>query len=101
MQKLVDGDIAANNGGWQWCAGTGADAAPYFRVQNPWKQTESYDPDGKYIKRWVPELREVDPIRFMRPPVDRLSGDYPTPMVDHATERLETLKRFERTRRRG
>jgi deoxyribodipyrimidine photo-lyase len=101
MQKLVDGDIAANNGGWQWCAGTGADAAPYFRVQNPWNQTKEYDPAGKYIKKWVPELRGVDPRWFTRPPVDRFSRDYPLPMVDHATERLETLKRFERARQRG
>ena len=71
MQKLVDGDIAANNGGWQWSAGTGADAAPYFRIQNPWSQTKSYDPDGTYIKAWVPELRDVDPIRFTQPPADR------------------------------
>jgi len=98
MQKLVDGDIAANNGGWQWCAGTGADAAPYFRIQNPWSQTESYDPDGHYIKRWVPELRDVDPARFRRPPTDRLAKDYPKPMVDHTTERLETLERFNRAR---
>jgi deoxyribodipyrimidine photo-lyase len=96
MQKLVDGDIAANNGGWQWCAGTGADAAPYFRVQNPWSQTKSYDPAGKYIKTWLPELRGVDPMRFTRPPIDRLSKDYPMPIVDHAIERLETLERFER-----
>jgi deoxyribodipyrimidine photo-lyase len=99
MQKLVDGDIAANNGGWQWCAGTGADAAPYFRIQNPWSQTKSYDPAGKYIKRWVPELRDVDPTRFMKPPPDRLAKEYPMPMVDHATERLETLERFDRARR--
>ena len=52
MQHLVDGEIASNNGGWQWSAGTGADAAPYFRIQNPWTQTKSYDPDGDYIKQW-------------------------------------------------
>jgi deoxyribodipyrimidine photo-lyase len=55
LQKLVDGEIASNNGGWQWSAGTGADAAPYFRIQNPWQQTKAYDPQGEYIKRWVPE----------------------------------------------
>src|ERR1700736_5567972 len=98
MQKLVDGDIASNNGGWQWCAGTGADAAPYFRIQNPWSQTKSYDPDGHYIKRWVPELRDVDPARFTQPPTDRLAKDYPKPMVDHTIERLETLERFNRAR---
>jgi deoxyribodipyrimidine photo-lyase len=94
MQKLVDGDIAANNGGWQWCAGTGADAAPYFRIQNPWTQTKSYDPSGDYIKRWVPELRDVDPKLFMEPPTDPLATNYPLPIVDHAKERLETLQRF-------
>jgi deoxyribodipyrimidine photo-lyase len=101
MQKLVDGDIAANNGGWQWCAGTGADAAPYFRVQNPWNQTKSYDPSGKYIKRWVPELRDVDPRRFTHPPIDRLAKDYPMPIVDHAAERRETIERFNRARQGG
>ena len=98
MQKLVDGDIAANNGGWQWCAGTGADAAPYFRIQNPWNQTKSYDPAGQYIKRWVEELREVEPKRFTQPPVERLAEDYPNPVVDHAAERLKTLERFNRAR---
>jgi deoxyribodipyrimidine photo-lyase len=98
MQKLVDGDIAANNGGWQWCAGTGADAAPYFRIQNPWNQTKSYDPAGQYIKRWVEELREVDPKRFTQPPAERLAQGYPNPVVDHAAERLETLERFNRAR---
>jgi len=99
MQKLVDGDVAANNGGWQWCAGTGADAAPYFRIQNPWHQTKSYDPGGKYIKTWVPELKDVDVVRFTKPPTDRLAKDYPIPIVDHAMERLETLERFNRARR--
>lgn len=99
MQKLVDGDIAANNGGWQWSAGTGADAAPYFRIQNPWSQTKSYDPNGTYIKLWVPELRDVNPIRFMQPPAGHLAKDYPTPLVDHAKERVVTLERFKRARR--
>jgi deoxyribodipyrimidine photo-lyase len=99
LQKLVDGDIASNNGGWQWSAGTGADAAPYFRIQNPWIQTKNYDPDGRYIQTWVPELRNVDPVRFTRPPIGRLGKDYPTPVVDHAKEREKTLERFHRARR--
>jgi deoxyribodipyrimidine photo-lyase len=99
MQKLVDGDIAANNGGWQWCAGTGADAAPYFRIQNPWIQTKSYDPSGEYIKRWVPELRDIEAELFTEPPTDPLVENYPLPMVDHAKERLETLERFNQVRR--
>ena len=100
MQKLIDGDVAANNGGWQWCAGTGADAAPYFRIQSPWNQTKRYDPAGDYIKRWLPELREVDPNRFSEPPTEPLARDYPLPIVDHAKERLETLVRFDRAWRR-
>jgi deoxyribodipyrimidine photo-lyase len=99
MQKLVDGDIAANNGGWQWCAGTGADAVPYFRIQNPWSQTKSYDPAGKYIKTWVQELREIDPKRFTQPPTECLVNGYPMPVVDHAIERRKTLERFNRVRK--
>ncbi|HVJ57643.1 MAG TPA: deoxyribodipyrimidine photo-lyase, partial [Terrimicrobiaceae bacterium] len=59
MQKLTDGEIASNNGGWQWSAGTGADAAPYFRILNPWTQSARCDPEGEYVKQWVPELRSV------------------------------------------
>jgi deoxyribodipyrimidine photo-lyase len=98
MKKLVDGDIAANNGGWQWSAGTGADAAPYFRIQNPWTQTKSYDPSGRYIKTWISELRDVDVARLATPPSDLLARNYPAPIVDHARERLETLERFHRAR---
>jgi deoxyribodipyrimidine photo-lyase len=94
MQKLVDGDIPANNGGWQWSAGTGADAAPYFRIQNPWTQTANCDPLGQYIKRWVPELKDVDPVRFTAPPAEKLAPGYPLPMVDHGKERKITIERF-------
>jgi len=96
MQLLLDGEIANNNGGWQWSAGTGADAAPYFRIQNPWTQTDRFDKEGRYIKRWLPELEKVDPKRFGKPPEDRrpLSPDYVLPIVDHKTERDETLARF-------
>ncbi len=96
MQWLVDGEIANNNGGWQWSAGTGADAAPYFRIQNPWTQTARFDPRGEYIKQWVPELAEVNPKRFQSPaePLDPLAQDYPLPMVDHKTERERTLEIF-------
>jgi deoxyribodipyrimidine photo-lyase len=60
MENLLDGDIAANNGGWQWTAGTGTDAAPYFRIFNPVLQSMKFDPNGDYIRKWVPELRELD-----------------------------------------
>lgn len=100
MQHLLDGEIANNNGGWQWSAGTGADAAPYFRIQNPWTQTSTYDPQGEYIKRWVPELAKVDPKRFTAPPESGrpLCADYVAPIVDHKAEREETLARFKRAK---
>jgi deoxyribodipyrimidine photo-lyase len=100
-QKLVDGEIASNNGGWQWSAGTGADASPYFRIQNPWNQTKSYDPEALYIKQWVPELRDVRPTDLMKPPSTTLARNYPMPMVDHAREREETLDRFSEAKRAG
>jgi deoxyribodipyrimidine photo-lyase len=100
MQHLTDGEIASNNGGWQWSAGTGADAAPYFRIQNPWSQTAKHDPDGKYIKRWIPELANIHPKRFHAPPEDGrpLALDYPLPCVDHKTERDRTLAMFKKHR---
>ena len=97
MRQLVDGEIASNNGGWQWSAGTGADAAPYFRIQNPWTQTARHDPDGTYIRRWIPELAKVEAKRFQAPPTDGrpLAPDYPLPIIDHKTERDLTLARFQ------
>jgi deoxyribodipyrimidine photo-lyase len=96
MQRLVDGEIASNNGGWQWSASTGADAAPYFRIQNPWLQTRRYDPDGDYIKRWVPELRDVPAVKFAAPPTPglALAKGYPHPVVDHAVERDRALEMY-------
>jgi len=96
MQHLVDGEIASNNGGWQWSAGTGADAAPYFRIQNPWTQSARFDPEGAYIREWLPELRDVDPKRLHQPleAGESVARNYPAPMVDHKTEREETLRRF-------
>lgn len=96
MQFLTDGEIASNNGGWQWSAGTGADAAPYFRIQNPWSQTLRYDPQGAYIKKWIPALRDVPAKRLCEPPAPgtRLARDYPPPIVDHAAARDRTLALF-------
>lgn len=103
MRSLVDGEIASNNGGWQWSAGTGADAAPYFRIQNPWSQTKRYDPDGDYIRTWVPELAHVPAARLHTPPADGcpLAPGYPLPMLDHATERDRTLDLFARHKGRA
>lgn len=99
-QHLLDGEIASNNGGWQWSAGTGADAAPYFRIQNPWSQTKRFDPKGEYIKRWVPELKAIDPKLFQAPPSGArpLVAGYPAPIVDHGEERLRTLAIFKKHR---
>jgi len=96
MQHLVDGEIASNNGGWQWSAGTGADAAPYFRIQNPWTQSARFDPAGKFIKQWVPELRDVNPVQLSAAPSPgtRFCKGYPMPIVDHAQERETALKLF-------
>ncbi|MEO8617723.1 MAG: deoxyribodipyrimidine photo-lyase [Luteolibacter sp.] len=100
MQNLVDGEIASNNGGWQWSAGTGADAAPYFRIQNPWSQTARYDADGIYIKRWVPELADCHPSLFLESPKNGvpIAKGYPLPCVDHKTERERTLAIFKKHR---
>lgn len=96
MQHLTDGEIASNNGGWQWSAGTGADAAPYFRIQNPWTQTKRYDPQGLYIKKWVPELRDVPPEKLAVEPETPLTPGYPRPVVHHASERDRTLEIFQK-----
>jgi deoxyribodipyrimidine photo-lyase len=104
MQHLVDGDPAANNGGWQWTAGVGTDAAPYFRVFNPVLQGTKFDPQGGYVRRWVPALADV-PDKFIHKPwemsveVQRTSGcvigqDYPAPMVDHAPARARALAAY-------
>jgi len=100
MQHLVDGDLASNQHGWQWVAGTGTDAAPFFRVFNPTTQGERFDPDGTYVRRHVPELADVPAAHVHRPheaPGGAPAG-YPAPVVDHAEERAEALRRYEATR---
>ncbi len=96
MRLLVDGEIASNNGGWQWSASTGTDAAPYFRIQNPWSQTRRFDRDGAYIKRWVPEIRDVPAAQLCEPPATGISiaKSYPLPIVDHSIARDEVLEMF-------
>ena len=91
LEQLVDGDIANNQHGWQWAAGCGTDAAPYFRVFNPSTQGKKFDPSGDYVRRWVPELAGVADVH-------RLDGQrpdgYPEPIVDHGQERAEALRRY-------
>lgn len=98
MEHLVDGDIASNNHGWQWTAGTGTDAAPYFRVFNPTSQGEKFDPTGDYVRRYVPELAGLDTKNIHDPSGLGLLAPpgYPAPMVDHAAERNEALLRYKK-----
>lgn len=102
---LVDADLANNTLGWQWTAGCGADAAPYFRIFNPTLQGEKFDPDGDYVKRWVPELKNLNakwihrpwdapPAELSKAGVD-LGTTYPHPVVDHAKARARALAAFE------
>lgn len=104
MQHLLDGDPAANNGGWQWTAGVGTDAAPYFRVFNPSLQAVKFDPTGAYVRRWLPELARL-PDPYIHEPwrapveVQRQAGcvigrDYPAPLVEHGAARERVLAAY-------
>ena len=104
MTQLVDGDLASNNGGWQWAAGTGTDAAPYFRIFNPVAQGTRFDPVGRYVRRWCPELMLVTDDWIHRPweappPLLAEAGvtlgkEYPRPIVDHAERREQALAMY-------
>jgi deoxyribodipyrimidine photo-lyase len=101
LDQLVDGDVASNNHGWQWVAGTGTDASPYFRVFNPVTQGLKFDPAGDYVRRWVPELAHL-PGPLAHEPWKSDVGyerDYPLRIVDHAEERREALERYDAVRR--
>jgi deoxyribodipyrimidine photo-lyase len=98
---LVDADLASNSMGWQWVAGSGADAAPYFRIFNPITQATRFDPKGTYIRAWVPELAAVPdqwihqpweaPTEVLRTASVQLGNNYPSPIVEHAVARAEAL----------
>ncbi|WP_151769040.1 deoxyribodipyrimidine photo-lyase [Acinetobacter colistiniresistens] len=96
MQHLIDGDLAANNGGWQWCASTGTDAVPYFRVFNPITQSQKFDPEGEYIRQWVPELAQLDHKTIHEPYAKHQASsvDYPQPIVDLKMSRLRAIEAF-------
>jgi deoxyribodipyrimidine photo-lyase len=96
LHHLIDGDVASNNHGWQWAAGTGTDAAPYFRIFNPMTQSEKFDPNGDYLVRYVPELARMHGSKLIHAPWTSPGppSDYPAPMVDHAVERNESLARY-------
>jgi deoxyribodipyrimidine photo-lyase len=109
LRHLVDGDLASNNGGWQWAASTGTDPQPYFRVFNPTRQAERFDPEGSYIRQWVPELAKVEGGAIFEPwklsesdqkaAGVRVGTDYPAPIVAHDEARKRALARFEEIRR--
>lgn len=98
FKRLVDGDPASNNGGWQWASSTGSDAQPYFRIFNPTTQGKRWDPDGTYIRKWVPELESV-PAKTIHSPWEKEPfTSYPAPIVDHSKRRKVALERFEMAR---
>ncbi len=98
MQHLIDGDLAANNGGWQWSASTGTDSVPYFRIFNPITQSQKIDPEGTFIRQWLPELAHLDNKSIHAPHLSsKISGlklDYPAPMLDLADSRKRALAAF-------
>lgn len=104
MQNLIDGDPASNNGGWQWTAGVGTDSAPYFRILNPVSQSKKCDPEGLFIRRWLPELAKV-PLAYIHEPWlmpgdiqesvhCRIGKDYPAPIVDHSKVKERTIHAY-------
>jgi deoxyribodipyrimidine photo-lyase len=101
LRHLADGDLASNQHGWQWVAGCGTDAAPYFRIFNPVAQSRRFDPSGAYLRRWLPELRDLGPSEIHEPwrLRDGPPNGYPLPMVDHAEERVAALTAYDALRR--
>jgi deoxyribodipyrimidine photo-lyase len=110
-EKLIDFDLAANNGGWQWAASSGCDAQPYFRIFNPVSQSEKFDPDGKFIQRYLPQLSRLPPALIHAPWLAKpaelaacgvvLGRDYPEPIVRHETARMATMARYAVVKDRG
>lgn len=106
---LVDADLANNTLGWQWTAGCGADAAPYFRIFNPVTQGEKFDPQGDYVRHWIPELNQLPrewvhkpweaPARLMAGAGIKLGSTYPLPIVDHREARSRALEAFQRIKK--
>ena len=99
MQRLIDGDLAANNGGWQWSASTGTDSVPYFRIFNPFSQSKRFDTEGQFIKQMCPELQEV-PAKALHDAgkltnaIAEVEAGYPTYVVDYKTGRERALAAF-------
>ncbi|MCL4119604.1 UNVERIFIED_CONTAM: hypothetical protein GTU68_060949 [Idotea baltica] len=99
MQRLIDGDLAANNGGWQWSASTGTDSVPYFRIFNPFSQSKRFDPESKFIKQYCPELNSVpaaslhDPVKLAKA-IKEAKSNYPAAVVEHKSARQRALEEF-------
>ena len=103
MQNLIDGDFASNNGGWQWSASTGTDAAPYFRIMNPFSQAKTHDKEAVFIKTWLPELKDIPTsvlydeakLRQALSKKGRFADvNYPQPMVEHKQAHLYAIEQF-------
>jgi deoxyribodipyrimidine photo-lyase len=97
MRHLIDGDLAANNGGWQWSSSTGTDSSPYFRIFNPLAQSEKFDPEGRFLKHWLPELADLNKKEVHNPAAaGGLFGvaNYPKPIVDLSSSRARALAAF-------
>ncbi len=104
--RLIDLDFASNNGGWQWCASTGVDAQPYFRIFNPYLQSKKFDPDGIYIKKYIPELKDLPSDLIHEPDLMSeseqkkynmiIDKDYPRRMVDHSKVRDKVISEFKK-----
>jgi deoxyribodipyrimidine photo-lyase len=105
MDRLIDGDFASNHGGWGFGSSTGVDPQPYFRIFNPLRQSERFDPDGEYIRHWVPELRNVE-SKAVHEPYKRGAAEiaeqngYPRPIVDHSETRKKALARYKEATQR-
>lgn len=95
MEQLLDGDLAPNNGGWQWAASTGCDPQPYFRIFNPTLQSRKFDPQGEYIRQYVPELRHVPDKWIHEPHAAGVLTDYPRPLVDHKTQAAQAVALYQ------
>ena len=99
MEHLIDGDFSSNNGGWQWSSSTGTDSAPYFRIFNPITQSQNFDPNGEFIKKFIPELQDVPVAQIHQPKDDLfLSTDYPAPILNLKESRLRAIQAFKDAR---
>ena len=99
MQHLIDGDFSSNNGGWQWSSSTGTDSAPYFRIFNPITQSQNFDPDGEFIKKFIPELKDFSIANIHQPKDDLFSStDYPSPILDLKESRIRAIQAFKDAR---